>query len=181
MSKEAPLPPGVKHRRIRLTKTREDLELMKREATKNQLEKADIIMSLALHPRTCKRCLVQKSVADFVVNFQDPTTRTAICRECMIAVVQKPEYMKDALTNILKEVLSKDGYSAALEMMEILVNKAIFDKDMVALKFIMERMDGPLTQKVEMKADQELKRLVDGADALRASIRGEEPPEEHVH
>lgn len=129
--------------------------------------------------KTCRRCSKEQPRANFVVDFHNPEEVLDMCRQCMIDMVQKPVYMKDALTNLIKEALTKDGYAGAMALVQTMLNKAIFDRDLPTMKMLLERMDGPLAQKIEITGDEEAKRLVMEADVIRAGLRS--PPEASVH
>lgn len=154
------------------------------EQLKNMTEPDDIeraIVDSALIKKTCTRCRKKQPRADFVVSFTDPMAVLDVCRICTMEMVQKPEYQRDAITNIIGAELSKNGYAGATALVEAMLNKAIHDRDLPTMKLLLERMDGPLVQKVEVTGDEETKRLIADANLIRASVRKVEDNGEVLH
>lgn len=124
----------------------------------------------------CLRCAEHKPRADFVLDFrtlgtdQEEFTRT--CRACTQVLISKPKYEKNALLNIIRDALSKDDYAAARALVDKMIASAVYDGDAQMIKMLLDRIEGPVVQKLEVEGDL-TGAMVAQADALRSAIRGQ--------
>jgi hypothetical protein len=126
----------------------------------------------------CQCCRERKPRLDFVVSLDAPDTNMATCRQCNLALIASPKKHATVLTNMLANMLQANDYDLASRVVTTLIESAIENKDMKALTMILDRVDGPVKQKVEVDMTHQDK-LVQSADELLQHLRKPNQPTKH--
>lgn len=85
----------------------------------------------------------------------------------------KHKLSNKSFTDELKRILMANDESRLKEFTESLVQQAM-DGDTKAAAIIIDRIEGKVTEKIEVSSDDGIKQLVASADELAAKLRGPE-------
>lgn len=131
--------------------------------------------------RKCNRCGITKARINFVKDFDDPHTTSNMCRPCLESLISLPKYKERAITNLLKHALEKNDYQYAMDVALTLIKKATDSSDMGAINTILDRVDGPIKQQMQVDVTT-TEKLVAAAEEMKAKIRipdEDQPPTVH--
>lgn len=150
------------------------MEEKKLSPTVSGKELATTIKNMTLTLK-CKHCRKDKPKIEFADDYSDignASITMKVCRPCMRELISKPVYANRALTNIMGAMIADNDYDIAKQLVINSINQALKDpiRSIGLIKEIMDRLDGPIKQKIEVSGDPNAP-LVSKAEQLKEMIR----------